>query len=113
MNAARSALTAKLVMPPDRIHRLTPELSHGLPPPFELDTKVAYAVNANYKVGFESYNVIGPVHPPGYLEQQSQTLYAVVDTDIKGWDLNLGLGHGLTSISDQVILKAIVGVPFY
>ena len=83
------------------------------PASFELDTKVAYAVNAKYKVGFESYNVIGPVHQLGYLEQQSQTLYAVVDTDIKGWDLNLGLGHGLTSISDQLILKAIVGVPFY
>ena len=82
------------------------------PATVELDTKVAYAVNAGYKIGFESYNGIGPIRQPGYLNDQSQTLYAVLDTALKGWDLNIGLGHGFSSVADKIILKAIVGVPF-
>ncbi|MHB1300415.1 MAG: hypothetical protein ACYCY8_06045 [Burkholderiales bacterium] len=83
-----------------------------VPATLELDTKVAYAVSEKYKLGFESYNGIGPMSQPGYFFQQSQTLYAVLDTDISGWDLNLGLGRGFSSFSDKLILKAIVGVPF-
>ncbi len=83
-----------------------------VPATLELDTKVAYAVNDKYKVGFESYNGIGPMRQPGYFYQQSQTLYAVLDTDISDWDLNLGLGRGFSSVSDKLILKAILGVPF-
>lgn len=77
----------------------------------ELDSKVAYAVSPKYQLGFESYNAIGPVQQLGPLYDQSQTLYAVIDTAIKGWDLNFGIGRGLSSVSDHVIVKAIVGVP--
>ncbi len=84
------------------------------PEPFslEIDTKVAYAVDPAYQLGFESYNAIGPIQQLGPLWDQSETLYAVIDTSIKGWELNFGVGHGLTSVSDHVIVKAIVGVPF-
>ncbi|NNM83195.1 MAG: hypothetical protein HKL98_11415 [Burkholderiales bacterium] len=84
----------------------------ALPPSLELDSKVAWSVKKDLALGFESYNGVGPVRRMGYLGQESQTLYAVVDTAVAGWDLNLGLGRGLSSVSDQWILKGIVGVPF-
>jgi len=35
----------------------------------------------------------------------------VVDTAIRGWDLNLGLGRGFTGPTDHRVLKAVIGVP--
>ncbi len=61
----------------------------------EIDTKVAYRLDAGYELGFESYNELGPVRRPGDLNEQSQVLYAVIDTDVAGFDLNAGIGRGL------------------
>ena len=76
---------------------------------WEVDTKLSYG--ERYKFGFESYNELGFVRNPGPLGQFSQTLYAVLDTEFSGWDLNIGLGRGLNALSDHWIAKAIVGVP--
>ena len=77
-----------------------------------IDTKVAYRVNAGYQLGFESYNELGPLSDLGHLNQQSQTLYAVVDTQLGKFDLNAGIGYGLTTASDRWLVKAIVGMHF-
>ena len=82
------------------------------PPALEIDTKVSHAAGERLKLGFESYNGIGPVRRPGRLGGESQVLYAVADAAISGWDLNFGIGRGLSPVSDQWVLKAIVGVPF-
>lgn len=39
-------------------------------------------------------------------------LYGVVDAEIKGLELNFGVGRGLTPASDRWVLKLIVGVRY-
>jgi hypothetical protein len=77
-----------------------------------VDTKISYAVAGSTRLGIESYNDLGSIGDPGNLGMQSQTLYGVIDTEIGGVDLNLGIGRGLTAASDQWILKFIVGLHF-
>ena len=44
--------------------------------------------------------------------QNSKTLYLAIDQDLGKFDLNAGLGRGLTSDSDRWIFKFIVGAHF-
>ena len=64
------------------------------PPTWSLATKVAYKTDRDFQIGFESYNELGELNRLGNtdLNQLSQTLYAVVDAGIKGWDINFGVG---------------------
>jgi hypothetical protein len=86
--------------------------SPATPVALEMSTKVAYDVRQGLAVGFESYNDIGPVRDPGRLGSQSQMLYGVVDAEVGKVDLNIGLGRGLTSVSDRWVLKVIVGLQY-
>jgi hypothetical protein len=76
------------------------------------DTKVAYSTGHGYQVGFESYNELGPLRQLGRLNTLSQTLYAVVDTQIGKVDLNAGIGRGLTTASDRWVFKFILGLQY-
>lgn len=82
------------------------------PPSFHLDSKVAYKVRDGVEYGVESYNEFGPLKRLGRLHDQSQTVFAVADIEVHGWDLNLGMGRGLTPSADRWLLKAVIGVPF-
>lgn len=82
------------------------------PATVELATKLAYAISDTTQVGIESYNELGEARRLTNLGQQAHTTYAVLDTSVKGWDLNLGIGRGNKQASDRWVLKAIVGVPF-
>jgi hypothetical protein len=62
-------------------------------------------------LGIESYNELGDVKRFGDLAHSSQMLYAVADTAFGDWDLNVGVGHGLTKEGDQWVAKFILGVP--
>jgi hypothetical protein len=84
----------------------------AMPATFELDTKVAYAIRQDYSLGFESYNGMGSVNGIVFSNQQIQELFAVVDTAVGGWDLNVGIGRGFSTFSDKWVAKAIIGVPF-
>jgi len=90
------------------------KISGPVPDParFHLDSKMAYKTDLGFEIGMESYNEFGPVAHMGHFDQQSQTLFAVVDVNVHGWDLDLGVGRGLTSVSDRWLLKAIISVPF-
>jgi len=83
------------------------------PTTLDVDTKFSYDTDRGYQLGLENYNELGALRHPGHLGQQSQTLFAVVDTAVHGWDLNLGIGRGLTAVSDRWLLKAIVSVPLH
>lgn len=85
--------------------------SHPDPVTLEIDTKVSYAIFKETAIGFESYNGFGPLSRLGHFGNQIQELYAVLDTTIYGFDLNIGLGRGFTDASDRWVLKAIIGVP--
>jgi hypothetical protein len=77
-----------------------------------IGSKISWKSDAEVEYGIESYNEMGPFRSLGRLNQQSQTLFGVVDLTYRGWDLNLGIGRGLTTSSDRWLVKAIVGVPF-
>ena len=85
----------------------------GGSPSLGLDTKIAYAMDAGYQLGLESYNELGPLSDLGHLNRNSETLYAVLDTDLgKSLDLNAGIGRGLTTVSDRWIIKFILGIHY-
>jgi len=77
----------------------------------EVDTKLAYDLGHDYKVGLESYNALGPLRHLGHLADQSQTLFAVVEASVQGWDFNVGLGRGMNHAGDRWLLKTIISVP--
>ncbi|HTD05203.1 hypothetical protein [Undibacterium sp.] len=81
------------------------------PTTLDVDTKISYKTDRGYELGIESYNELGAVRQLGHLNQQSQTIFGVIDTSIRGWDVNIGVGRGLTPASDRWLLKAIVSVP--
>lgn len=84
----------------------------GTPVTLDVDTKLAYALDAGYQLGFESYNELGPLHHLGGLNGRSEMLYAVVDTAAGKFDLNAGIGRGLTPASDHWVIKFIIGIHY-
>ena len=85
----------------------------GRSPETGLSTKLARSVGASgFAVGLEHYAGLGTLAHTLPSGRQTSTLYAVVDYGGHGWDLNFGIGRGLTSGSDAVSVKAIIGFPF-
>ena len=85
----------------------------GKSPETGLSTKVARTVGASgFALGLEHYAGLGTFANTLASGQQSSTLYAVVDYSGHGWDFNFGIGRGLTSSSDALSVKAIIGFPF-
>lgn len=84
------------------------------PVSLDVDTKLAYTTDAGYQLGFESYNELGEASHLGHLSQNSEVIYAVLDTDLgKSMDLDAGIGRGLTTASDRWVVKFILGFHFY
>ena len=84
----------------------------GGPVTTSLDGKVAYSIAEKTQIGFESYNELGPFSGLQSLQKNSKSLYAVIDHDFGGFDLNAGVGRGLTSDADRWVAKFIVGTHF-
>jgi hypothetical protein len=78
----------------------------------EVDTKLAYKTDAGPQLGIESYNELGPVRDLGRINKLSQTLYGVIDTQLGQFDLNAGIGRGLTGVSDRWVFKFILGIHY-
>jgi hypothetical protein len=71
-------------------------------------TRVAYNFNKAWAVAAEEYDEFGPLqgfYPPS--EQQHQ-LFGVIDHNGKVWVVEAGVGFGLTSATDKVVLKLIL-----
>ncbi len=85
----------------------------GRAPETGLSTKVARTLGASgFAAGIEHYARLGTLTDTLPSGRQSSTLYAVIDYGGHGWELNFGVGRGLTSSSDALSVKAIVGFPF-
>ena len=84
----------------------------GGPVTADLDVKVSRVLTEKTQIGVESYNELGPLSHLQSAGRNSKTLFAVVDTDVAGFDLNAGLGRGLTTESDRWTLKFILSTPF-
>ena len=52
---------------------------------------------------------LGPLQSPLPFNEQQHNIYAVTDFKIGRWDVNAGIGYGLTSASDRWMAKMIIG----
>lgn len=85
-------------------------LSRGGPATADIDFKVAYSIDPKTQVGLEAYNELGPARHLQSWSRNSKTAYAVIDREFGAFDLNLGIGRGLTHDADRWTIKFIVGV---
>jgi hypothetical protein len=87
-------------------------MARGGPVTVSVDGKVGYAVSPRTMVGAELYNDFGPLSRPQAYNRNAKTLYAVVDQEFGKYDVNAGIGRGLTPDADRWVIKVIVGTHF-
>jgi hypothetical protein len=63
-------------------------------------------------LGFEYYGDFGQIGNFLPLDQQMHSVFAVTDFKVGEFDIDLGIGYGLTRGSDRLITKLIVGYAF-
>ena len=76
-------------------------------------SRVAYNFSKKWAVAVEEYGDMGPLrgfYPTG---EQSHQLYGVFDHGTKLGDLEVGVGFGLTSASDQLTVKVMLSRDLY
>jgi hypothetical protein len=77
-----------------------------------LGAKLARTVARDVALGLEYYSGLGTTRRILPAGQQVNVLYAAVDARVGGYDINVGIGRGLTKGADDLTVKAIVGIPF-
>jgi hypothetical protein len=70
--------------------------------------RVAYNISPVWAAAVEEYADYGPFHDFRSTREQSHQLYWVMDRAGKQWDVEAGIGVGLTKRSDGLTLKLIV-----
>jgi hypothetical protein len=71
-------------------------------------TRLAYNLNKIWAVAAEEYDDFGPLRAFYVPAQQQHQLFAVLDYNGKPWTVEGGVGLGLTSATDKVLLKLIL-----
>jgi hypothetical protein len=74
--------------------------------------RLARRVGPDTFVGLEYYSDFGEIGNFAKLEDQQHTLFAVTDFKLGVFDVNFGVGYGLTPGSDRWVVKSIVGYAF-
>jgi hypothetical protein len=74
--------------------------------------RLARKLGEDLFVGLEYYADFGEIGRFSRLPEQQHTLFAVTDFKAGVFDINLGLGYGLTPSSDRLVVKTIVGYAF-
>ena len=75
--------------------------------------KVSYDLTKVVSPGTEYYGTLGPVGNFLPASRQQQQLYGVVDLNVDPrWEINFGIGGGLTRATDGLIIKMILGRRF-
>lgn len=80
-------------------------------PIFEPALKLTHRVAETVHVGAEYYGGIWAVAQLR-AGQRSRMLYAVIDVESKGYDVNFGTGRGYVDAGDRWVVKAVVALPF-
>ena len=89
---------------------LSGDASHA--PAFAPALKIARTVTEGVQFGIEHHADMGPIHRIPAFNQQNHVLFGVLDVQKGEFDLNFGIGRGLTSASEKWVAKMIVGIPF-
>jgi len=85
-----------------------PDASAG--PSFEPCLMAVYKIHDAVSVGVEYYANLGPFSAPLPWSQQEQYVYEVVNLlSVKHFELNVGVGEGLTDGSNRLVFKTILG----
>lgn len=71
--------------------------------------RLARNFGENFALGIEYYTGLGPLQNILPFNDQQHNIYAVTDFKIGRWEVNTGIGYGLTSASDRWMAKMIIG----
>ena len=74
--------------------------------------RVARKVAPETYVGLEYYSDFGEIGNFARLPDQQHTLFAVTDFKLGVFDVDFGVGYGLTPASDRWVVKTIIGYAF-
>jgi hypothetical protein len=74
--------------------------------------RLARKLGPDLFVGLEYYADFGEIGNFLKPADQQHTLFAVTDFKLGVFDVNLGIGYGLTPASDRFVVKTIVGYAF-
>jgi hypothetical protein len=74
--------------------------------------RIARKFSQDLYAGFEYYSDFGKIGAFPRLAAQQHTLFAVTDFKFGIFDVDLGVGYGLTPASDRWVIKTIVGYAF-
>jgi hypothetical protein len=75
-------------------------------------TRIAYNTSPTWAVAIEEYADYGEVRSFAPAASQAHQLYAVVDRSGAPFDIEVGVGYGLTTAPDRVTLKLILSRDF-
>jgi len=80
---------------------------------FSPNVKLSYDITKKVTAGFEYYGSLGPVTGFDPLAQQQQQFFPAIDLNLSPkWEVNFGLGVGVTRSTDHLIGKMILGYRF-
>jgi hypothetical protein len=80
---------------------------------FSPNLKVGYDFTSRISGGFEYYGGLGPITGFDPIGEQGQQIFPSIDLDLAPqWEVNFGIGFGMTGASDHLILKSIIGYRF-
>lgn len=82
-------------------------------PGLELGVKIAHQIVKHLWFGPELYSEFGRASHLDPWRDQQQTAYLAIDYDTPPWQLNFGVGRGLTAATDHWTIKAVYEVPFF
>jgi hypothetical protein len=74
--------------------------------------RLARNIGNDLFAGFEYYADFGEIGSFSKLPDQQHTLFAVTDFKAGVFDVNFGVGYGLTPASDRLVIKTIIGYAF-
>lgn len=79
-------------------------------PSFEPNVKTSFSFFDKVALGLEYYGSLGQLNHIPAPELQSHALFVVADLNIDPrWEVNIGPGWGLTSVTDPFVFKILVG----
>jgi hypothetical protein len=80
---------------------------------FNPNFKISYEFSSRLSGGFEYYGSLGPLSGFDPLKEEKHQIFPAVDLNLgPDWEFNFGVGIGLTSSTDRLIIKMILGRRF-
>jgi hypothetical protein len=80
---------------------------------FAPNAKVSYDLASKIAGGLEYYGSLGPLRSFDPPREQQHQIFPTIDLNLgPEWEVNFGVGFGLTRSTDPVIVKMILGRRF-